>query len=257
MKAWTILHLKTIIPTFLVMFGIAFFLARLFRNETEFVKLLPIRIIAIIIVFLEVVKQYLSIRNGYSWHHLPFHFCSLFVFLFPAFAFCKDKYKDNVRIITLTSCIMLFLFMLGVPGFIYGESDIQYFFTDFFCFHTVFFHNMVILGFFYIVNLGLYKIDTKKDLKAISIFFAFYGAIAIIMSNVFKVNFNNFYYSAIDGVEKFRLWMIDKIDWVGQLVYVTLLYILAFLLILACYYIFNVISTRFFKSKKESTEKVL
>lgn len=236
---WTMLHFKTIIPTFLVMFGIAFFLARLFRNETEFVKLLPIRIIAIIIIFLEIMKQYLSIKQGYTLYHLPFHFCSMFVFLFPLFAFVKGRYKEHVRIITLISCTLLFAFMIIMPNTIYAPEDITLFLKDFFSFHTVFFHNIVIFGFFYIVNIKLYSLDLKRDLKTILIVFPLYGSVACVMSNMMKVNFNSFYYCQIPFIEDFRLWMIDKIEWGGHAIYTILLFIVSFVFILLCYWVFR------------------
>ena len=94
MAFWTRLHAMTVIPAFMVFLGCAVVLARIFRNETETMKLLPIRIIAVVLVFIEIIKQWQSVKDGYSLYHLPFHFCSMFVFLFPVFAFYMGKHKQ-------------------------------------------------------------------------------------------------------------------------------------------------------------------
>ena len=234
---WTKAHIITIIPSFIAMLSIAILLSRLFKEETEFIKMLPIRLIAIILIFMEVVKQSLSIYEGYNTYYLPFHFCSMFVFLFPLYAFCRGRFKEHVRICTVVSCTMLFLFMIIFPNSIYSETSINEFFTDFFSFHTVFFHNIVIFGFFYIVASKLYTIDTKRDYKAMFVIFSIYSVIACVVSQVFKVNFNGFYTGKIELLELVRLKVIESLDWVGQLIYVLCVYIAIMIFALLCYWL--------------------
>lgn len=239
MVVWTKMHLFTIIPSFIVFMGIAVGLSRVLKNESEFLKWLPIKIIAIILMFTEIVKQVESVKQGYNYYHLPFHFCSLFVFLFPLFAFYRGRYKDQIRLVTTIACSMLFLFMLVVPSTIYSESDITGFFKDYFSFHSVLFHNLVILGFFYILAVQDHKFNTKKDCKVFMIVFSLYCSIGCIMSQVLRVNFNSFYTCQIPIFEKARLFAIEKIDWVGQLIYIICLWIVILQYALMCYWLYR------------------
>ena len=252
MYAWTKMHLYTWVPSLIVMFFLAWVLAKKMKNKDEFLKMLPVRIIAVVLVIMEIFKQWLSVKVGYNLYHLPFHFCSMFVFLFPVFSFYNGKYKSHIRAVTVVACFMLLMFMVICPNTIYSDLSISDFFIDFFSFHTVAFHNIVIFGLLYILFVGLYTLDTRRDHKTMFVVFSIYCAIACVMSQVFKENFNSFYTCRISVVEEFRLFLVDKIGWVAQLIYVVCLWIVTVLFGILCYWIFRGILNIINKLKRDN-----
>ena len=114
--------------------------------KPEKYRLIPIHIISVLLVSLEIVKQIIGNKGGFDLYILPLHFCGLFVFLFPAFSLCRDKSKRAIRLITTISGLMMIGVMSIMPNVVYGNDDILSFFDDFLSFHTVFFHNLVLLG---------------------------------------------------------------------------------------------------------------
>lgn len=247
MTPWTKMHAITWLPCLIIFVAITWFLAKKLKDKDEFIKMLPTRIIAILIVIFEIFKQVISIKEGYSLYHLPFHFCSLFVFLFPLFAFYKGKYAEHIKTTSMTACTMLLMFMLICPNTIYSNNSISEFFIDLFSFHTVIFHNIVIFGFLYILFSETYTIDTKRDYKSQFVIFSIYSAIACVVSQVLKENFNSFYTCRLSIVEEFRLILVDKIGWWAQLIYVIGMYIVTLLFGILCYWILRGLSKLYIK----------
>lgn len=237
MMPWTKMHLYTLVPSYIVMFAIAMFLAKVLKDKGQFLIMLPVRLVAIILVIMEIFKQVLSINKGYSLHHLPLHFCSMFVLLFPLFSFYYGKYREHIKVITVVSSTCLLLFMIICPNTIFSDTSISEFFIDFFSFHTVAFHNMVLFGLFYIMLAGLYELDRDRDHKSLSLSFSIYCFIACVMSQVLKENFNGFYTCPITIFEEFRLMLMDKIGWVAQLIYIVILWTLTVLFGIMCYWV--------------------
>ena len=73
--------------------------------------------------------------------------CSLFIFMLPIMAFYKGKYQQRVRGITAALCASVFTLMLIYPNLIYGGGSVDSFFREYMSFHTVVFHNLVMLAF--------------------------------------------------------------------------------------------------------------
>ena len=234
---WTKVHLFTLLPSYIIMIAFAMLLAKILKNKGQFLVMLPVRLVAIILVIMEIFKQVLSINNGYSIHHLPLHFCSMFVLLFPLFSFYHGRFIEHVRVITVVSSTCLLLFMIICPNAIFSETSIVEFFIDFFSFHTVAFHNIVLFGLFYIMFAGLYKLDRDRDHKSLSLSFSIYCFISCVMSQVLKENFNGFYTCPIPIFEEFRLMVMDKIGWVGQFIYIVILWTLTVLFGIMCYWV--------------------
>lgn len=218
---WTTLHLLTVIPAFIVFGVAAYFIGLWLKDKSETIKLIPIQVIAAIITILEIIKQVRSIVMGYDLANLPLYYCSLFVFLYPTMALIKGKYKNHIRNLTLCSGVALLTLMIIMPDIIYGSSAIANFFNDFNDFHTVIFHNLVILGTFLIFSLNLYEINPNHDYLQVILFYFSFCVIVAPIANLTHVNFHNFYKNNLDAVEVIRQqWVANLGAFWGQTCYV-------------------------------------
>ncbi|MBO5836502.1 MAG: hypothetical protein J6Q92_01250, partial [Oscillospiraceae bacterium] len=90
--------------------------------------MIPLKIIGVLLVLLEIGKQALSLQRGYDLYHLPFHYCSIYIFALPVIAFYQGKYKNTVREVGSALTAALFLIMLIYPSLIYSGANIEEFF---------------------------------------------------------------------------------------------------------------------------------
>ena len=220
---WTKLHLITIFPTFLVLGILTFLLWKWLKDKDEKFKLIPIKIIAIILVVIEIIKQIDAALdvNGYRLRALPLFYCSLFLYLYPIMAFYNGKHKNAVRNLTLCSGTALIALMLIMPRYIYLDSNITNFFVDYASFHTVFFHNLVVFGTFIIFTLNLYDINPNRDYLQVCSFYFAYCIIVAPIANLLKTNFHYFYTNTVGFVEAIRQqWVADLGHFLGQTCYV-------------------------------------
>ena len=221
MKLWTYKHFISYVPSLAFMAVIAGILRKFLLKKDEKTRLIPFQVLAIVLFGLEVGKQIVSLKMGYDLYHLPFYFCSMFIFLIPLSAFYSGKWRKHILSFTTVICATLFLFMLIAPAYTYSEESIASMFSDFMEFHKVAFHNVVIFEFLLILSLNLYEPNTKFDLKTTLIAIPIYCLIGGSMAQIFKVNFNNFYSCAAEFVDNARLAMIENIGHAaGQTVYV-------------------------------------
>jgi hypothetical protein len=174
-------------------------------KKDDKIRIIPLQIVTVILLILEVFKQVISIIRGYDLYHIPLHFCSLFLFLFPLMSFYNGKHKDKVRAIATTISASLFLLMIIYPELIYSGGNIANTFKGFFDFHTVAFHTIATFGFFIIVALKLHTPSFKRDMKAIMLFFIGYSIIAGVTAQILQTNFNNFYQCNVPPLEEVRL----------------------------------------------------
>ncbi len=237
MGLWTKEHFYTIIPSFIVFIIFAVIFGKFMKGKSEKTKYLPLQIITLVLLALEFMKQGYNIKDdGYDLYALPFHYCSLFLYLLPFHSFYKGKYKKTTDAITLSCLASLFLFMLVMPDVVFGAGNITGFFEGFSNFHTVTFHLLVCLYFVLTLSLKLYNFDVKKDLTVTAIFLAVYVIIATIMSFSLKVNFHNLYKCNLGMVEDIRLAMMDAIGIFGHIIYVVVLFFLTILFAYAAYF---------------------
>ena len=224
---WTRFRIYTLVPAFIIVILLSYFLSKKLRDKDEQTKLIPIKIISIVLLVLELCKQVLSIIRGYDLYHIPLHFCSLFLYFLPIAAFYKGKYKEYFRTLAAVVSACLYLFMCVYPLLIYSDEaimDIKNFFTgnvsSFFQLHAVLFHNIALLPFLFFAFEDICKHDTKRDIKIIIIGFAIYSVVSATIGNIFDINFNNFVHSNAPFLENLRLSLVDKLHTLGQIVYV-------------------------------------
>lgn len=221
---WTKLHVLTLIPTLIIETIIAFSMYKWLNKKSEKIKMIPFKTIAILLTIMEIIKQIVSIKNGYSLYHLPFHFCSLFIFLLPLHAFYKGKYKEKIDLCMLTCGASLLLVMLILPSIIYGETAIKNFTSDYIDCHSVIFHSLVCFYYMLMISVGKYNFNTKKDIKTLIIFFTIYFFIAAPLAQILETNFHNLYECAIPPINDFRIMVVNEIGWIGQFIYVVGMY---------------------------------
>lgn len=204
MELWTKTHALSLLPAVAAMILITILLRCLLGRKPLRVRMIPFQILAVIIVLLEIGKQALSFQRGYDLYHIPLHFCSLFIFMLPLAAFYRGKHRETIWAITCGLCASVTGLMMIYPSLIYSAGNVEGFFTDFFDFHTVAFHNIVVFAFLLILGLNLYAPGRKGESKAVLVFIVCYCAIAATMAQVLQTNFNNFYRCNIAPLEAVR-----------------------------------------------------
>lgn len=204
MELWTAAHAKTILPALVVMFLVSLLLRKLLKEKSLKVRIIPVQIIAVILLLLEVGKQAVSFSQGYDLYHIPLHICSLFIFVIPAMAFYRGKHWGSVSAVASALCTAVFALMMIYPNLIYGTWNIEGFFRNYLDFHTVAFHNLVLLLFMLLPALNLHE-PAKGQGKAVAGFSVCYCAVAATMAHVLETNYANFYSCNIPPLEELRL----------------------------------------------------
>ena len=204
MELWTKEHAITVLPALAGMLILCAVLRiTLLKKDLE-TRMLPLKILGVLIVLLEIGKQALSFAQGYDLYHIPLHYCSLFIFMIPVMAFYRGKHQDKVGGITAALCGAEFLMMIIYPNLIYGAWNVQAYFKGYFDFHTVTVHLLIMLGFLLIPTLNLHTPAKKGEQKAIIIFMLCYCAVAATAAQLLETNYNNFYHCNIPPLESLR-----------------------------------------------------
>ncbi|MBQ7416137.1 MAG: YwaF family protein [Oscillospiraceae bacterium] len=254
MELWTSEHIMTLLPSLAVMLVIGFVLRLALKNKPVEVRIIPLQVLAVIIVLLEIGKQVLSLKQGYDLYHLPFHFCSLFIFSLPVMAFYRGKHCEVVRGVGAALCASLMLLMLIYPNLIYSAGNIREFFTNFFSFHTVAFHNVVMLAFVLIVALQLHAPAPKGEPKAAMLFTMGFCVVSATMAQLLKTNYANYYSCNIPPLEAVRLSLQDVLGYgVTQALYILIVSALNVLFVLGSYWVYRGARALLAEKKKETT----
>lgn len=240
MELWTYEHAITLLPALAAMLVIGLVLRLTIGGKPLKIRMIPFQVLACILLALEVGKQVTSIIDGYDLYRLPFHFCSLFIFMLPIMSFYKGKHRETVTAITTAICAALFALMLIYPNLIYGAGNIRDYFDGFIDFHTVTFHNIVMLEFVLIVALRLHEPDKKRDIKSAIIFTLYFCAVSATMAQILKTNYANFHSCNIPVFEEIRLSMADVIGAVPvQIIYILILTVLNVLFVVGSYMLYT------------------
>ncbi len=240
MGLWTTEHLVTILPTFAVMILVSIFMRKLLINKSYEVRMIPIKVIAIILVLIEIGKQVCSAVQGYDLYHITLHFCSMFVYVLPLFAFYRGKGEKNVRSITCAAMTSLFFGMIVMPDVIYSSEKIATFFSDYLAFHTVFFHNLVIFALFLTLALDLHRPSgSRGEVRFVIMFTSVFVAIAASASYILQTNYSNFLYSTVGIVKTLTESVKLSIGEVPtKIIYTATLAVLHIILLVLTYYIY-------------------
>lgn len=240
MELWSAEHVKTLLPTLAAMLVLAVVLRFALGNKSHRIRMIPVQVIACLLILLEIGKQAVSLAHGYDLYHLPFHFCSLFIFMLPIMAFYRGKHKQTVYGITASLCMAVCVLMLIYPVLIYSASDIRNFFGNYMSFHTVAFHNLVMLTALLIPALRLHDPAPKGEAKAVILFMLGFCAVSATMAQLLKTNFNNFYTCNIPPLETVRQTVEAACGTVPAMVmYVTIVTVLDILFVFGAYWLYR------------------
>lgn len=239
MQLWTPEHAKTLLPALAVMILAAVVLRIILGAKSIQVRMIPFQVLAGILFLLEIGKQICSFSRGYDLYHLPFHFCSMFIFALPIMALYKGKHKQTVYGITAALCTAVLLLMLIYPDLIYSAGDINRFFTDYLSFHTVLFHNIVLFECVLIIALGLHT-PQKGESKAVVWFTVCFCVVSATMAQLLKTNFNNFYSCNVPPLEDLRITVQGVLGYgLTQALYVLIVTVLDILFVLMSYWVYR------------------
>ena len=221
MELWTREHALLLIPAFVIELILSILIAKWLKNRSDKIKLIPILTIGIILFVLEILKQiFWGFRTSqYDLYCLPFHFCSLFIFIYILTYFIRGKYQENMRIFSTVCGGVLFLMMLVYPALIFTNYDILHFSQIFISFHTVIFHLLSVFAFMLIICMNLYTLNIKRDLLTLTTGIGIFSIVSAIMANILKTNFASFYFSQMTIFEGVRLSIIASLGVFGQIVY--------------------------------------
>jgi len=221
MELWSPEHAKTLLPSVCVMLIAAVVLRQVLGKKDIKVRMIPFQILAAVLFLIEIGKQICSLVRGYDLYHLPFHFCSLFIFMLPLMAFYKGKHIQTIKAITCAICASMTLLLMIYPCLIYSAGNINAFFQDYFSFHTVAFHNIVVFAFFLIVALRLHDPAPKGEVKASLWFTAVFCVISATMAQLLKTNYANYYSCNIAPLEAVRVSLQGVLGyWLTQVLYI-------------------------------------
>lgn len=226
MELWTPEHARTLIPATVMMLLVVVALGRWLRKKDLAIRMIPLQICAVLLLLLEAGKQILSYRQGYDLYHLPFHYCSLFLFAVPLMAFYRGKHRQCVNAVTTALCMAMFLLLMIYPALIYGAGDIQNYFGSYFSFHTVTYHNLIVFCLLLIPALGLY-IPGKGEHGPLICTMVGFCVVSASMAHILKTNYANFYSCNIPVLETVRLAVADAVGLLpATLLYITIVSLL-------------------------------
>lgn len=252
MVLWTPEHIQTLLPALGVMALIAVALRLLLGKKTLKIRMIPLQVIAVLLLALEVGKQAVSFSRGYDLYHIPLHFCSLVMFTLPFMAFYKGKYSAGINAIATAICGATFWLTAIYPDLIYGANNIRNFFGDYLDFHTVAFHNLVMLAYMLIVALDLHTPAKKGETKGILIFLTTFCVVAAVVSQILQTNYAGFFECNVPPIESVRLALQPIIGYApAQIIYVAGLTAVHYGFVLGFYAIYKLLS-RLLNTKKSS-----
>ena len=257
MELWTIQHGKTLIPAIVLMIGLGAILRCAIGKKDRNIRMIPIKAIAVLLVALEIGKQVVSLARGYDLYHLPFHFCSLYIFTVPIMAFYRGKYKEAVAHVCLAISASLFLIMLIYPALIYSAWNIENFFGEYLSFHTVAFHNLVMLAFVLMIALDIPAPGQKMALKPVFLFILGFCVVAASMSYILKTNYASFYTCNVPPLEELRISLQSTLGVVPtQVLYVIIVALVTELFVMLSYWLCRLVQKAITEipTRKQKTE---
>lgn len=242
MELWTSAHAKTLSPAVLAMIVISIALRLLIGKKSIKIRMIPLQIVAVLLVVLEIGKQYVSFSRGYDLYHIPLHYCSLFIFAVPAMAFYRGKHYAKVRAAGAGLCAAMTVLTLIYPNLIYGAGNIENFFKGYLNMHTVAFHNLVIFAFILILALDLHTPQGRRDQLAPVTVTAVFCLISATAANILQVNYASFYECNIAPLEAIRVNLQAPLGYaVAQTIYVCIVAILTVLFTWGMYWLYRLI----------------
>ncbi len=179
---------KKLIPLmFCILLAITILLWLLLWKKSECWQNLPFQVIAVSLTVGEIIKQVISIKNGYNYWHLPLHFCSTYFIWFAIAEFSVGKIQKTMRNVSFVATLYLFIAMYSYPQGVLGKvcDDV---FKTYFTVYSFFFHHLVILYLMLTIAFKRFH-PQKRDAWTWMICFGCYFAVATVCAYKFNKNF--------------------------------------------------------------------
>lgn len=251
MTLWTPTHVQTLLPAIIVMLILAAILRLTLGKKDREIRMIPFQFFSCALVVLEIGKQAFSLYRGYDLYHLPFHFCSMLIFLPAIMAFYRGKYEKTLSCITTAVLAAVFILTAVYPDLIYSAQAVKEFSTNFFSFHTVAFHNIAMFLFVLIPALDLHQPAPQGETKKVLLFILGFCVISASMAHLLQTNYNNFYTCNIAPLEAVRV-SVENVtgSTVAAIVYVLIVTVMDLLFVTGSYWFYRLIRMLLAKTKK-------
>ena len=254
MQLWSENHVRTLLPALILMVIVSLLLRKFLGNKSRRIRLIPFQILTCVILVLEVFKQVLSFEGGYDLYHIPLHYCSLAIFTMPLLAFYNGKFAGTLHAITAAICSAIFLLTAIYPELIYGGQCVDGYFTNFWDFHTVTFHNVVMFAFLLIPALDLCAEPPKGAWKSVALFIVGYSAVSAPIAQLLQTNYNNFYQCNIPPLEAVRQAVQAALGaTAAQIIYVLIVVVMDILFTIGAYYFARLLKKLLWKEKETAS----
>ena len=251
MTLWTPTHVQTLLPAIIVMLILAAILRLTLGKKDREIRMIPFQFFSCALVVLEIGKQAFSLYRGYDLYHLPFHFCSMLIFLPAIMAFYRGKHEKTLSCITTAVLAAVFILTAVYPDLIYSAQAVKEFSTNFFSFHTVAFHNIAMFLCVLIPALGLHQPAPQGETKKVLLFILGFCVISASMAHLLQTNYNNFYTCNIAPLEAVRV-SVENVtgSTVAAIVYVLIVTVMDLLFVTGSYWFYRLIRMLLAKTKK-------
>ena len=195
---------KKVLPLLLLaLVLLAVTLGILLRRRSERVRSIPTAIIALAILFNEIIKQRWNLLGEFNAFYLPFHYCSLFLIVIPLAELFGRRMSHVFRPIGASMAFIVTVAMYVSPDGIIGNAS-ETFGTDFYRTSTFVFHHLIVMYLMLVIMLRLCK-PRLRDAALVGAVGAVYAWVALKASYHFEANYCNFLTSNVPFMENFRL----------------------------------------------------
>jgi hypothetical protein len=196
-------------PVLLAIIVVVTILALLLRKKSERVRAIPMAIVALMLLFIEAVKQRWNLLGEFDYYFLPLHYCSLFFVIIPLAELFGTRMSRIFRPVAVCMSFMVSVATCVYPCGIMG--DVAMIGVNFRETHGFLFHHLIILYFLLAVAMRLCH-ARPRDAFLMGGIGVVYSAVALPLAYRWGANYCNFLESVIPAIEELRL------EW-GQLKY--------------------------------------
>ena len=188
-------------PVLLSIVIVVAILAILLRKKSERIRAIPCAIVALLLLFIEVVKQRWHLLGEFDYFYLPFHYCSLFFLVIPLAELFGTRLSSIFRPIAVCMSFMVSVAMYVYPCGIMG--DLELLGEAFKQTHGFLFHHLILLYFLLAVAMRLCR-PRPRDAFLMGGLGVVYVAVALPLAYTWNTNYCNFLESAIPALEALR-----------------------------------------------------
>ncbi len=175
-----------LIPMFITFVCIAIYVSLsvvFLKNENEHKRLLPVRIVFIMLVVLEIAKiVYLIGRDDYYFaNRFPIVFCSMSMYAYPVFCFKNNRFSDIAKGFSIIPGIIAFIFFAAIQ-WKYDMSLMQV--------HSYIYHGSMLGVAVYLIASKLYVFKFKKfyaQALTVGIYFLSASFISLLIGGAISV----------------------------------------------------------------------